>query len=397
MLPPTRDPRGYYALLGLNQEATAEDIQRAFRQKAKEWHPDRDQTEGADTRFQKLNEAYQVLKDEKTRASYDSGGRLWQKKASDGSKTQAATACHICNKVSAQPRHVAFLEVSSRFPKTISRRIEGVFCPDCAHRTALRASIHSWYKGWWGPRGFLLTPVALWVNLMGGKKDKAKNATLLIKQAQAFLSQGKLPLACAVARQARPFAEMPAQIRQLRDFLESRHAGKALTNRWRRFGKTFGLQLLPFLVLFLFLLAAVHMTVGLSLPFGQQEPPRRLQDTPRIVPLPDDLQNTDLYYRVKAEHLDIRKGPDLYFPILGRLQKDTPVFLRALVPGTAFVKIRAPGRLEGFVFSDLLEKDSSMTLDMFLIPPQEQPDGTPDAAPDAPPPLPPVILGDGAR
>ena len=62
----------YYARLGVQPSASAEEIRRAYRQKAQETHPDRNPDDpNAAERFQKVKEAYQVLRDPERRAQYD--------------------------------------------------------------------------------------------------------------------------------------------------------------------------------------------------------------------------------------------------------------------------------------------------------------------------------------
>ncbi len=65
----------YYELLGVNKDASAADIKRAFRSKAKECHPDIHPGDAvAEVQFKAINEAYEVLKDEQKRAAYDRYG-----------------------------------------------------------------------------------------------------------------------------------------------------------------------------------------------------------------------------------------------------------------------------------------------------------------------------------
>lgn len=65
----------YYAVLGVARNAGEEDIRRAFRRKAMEYHPDRNKNADAEERFKEINEAYQVLSDARKRAQYDRFGK----------------------------------------------------------------------------------------------------------------------------------------------------------------------------------------------------------------------------------------------------------------------------------------------------------------------------------
>ncbi|HLT10798.1 MAG TPA: DnaJ C-terminal domain-containing protein [Micromonosporaceae bacterium] len=66
--------RDYYEVLGVPRQATAEEIQQAFRRLARRYHPDINKSPGAEERFKEINEAYQVLSDPKQRARYDRYG-----------------------------------------------------------------------------------------------------------------------------------------------------------------------------------------------------------------------------------------------------------------------------------------------------------------------------------
>jgi molecular chaperone DnaJ len=65
----------YYAILGIQREASAEDIKRAYRKLARESHPDANPADShAEERFKQIGEAYEVLSDPQKRERYDTFG-----------------------------------------------------------------------------------------------------------------------------------------------------------------------------------------------------------------------------------------------------------------------------------------------------------------------------------
>lgn len=66
--------KDYYSILGLPRDATDEQVKRAFRKLAMEYHPDRNQNSGATEKFKEINEAYEVLSDPQKRSYYDRYG-----------------------------------------------------------------------------------------------------------------------------------------------------------------------------------------------------------------------------------------------------------------------------------------------------------------------------------
>ncbi len=66
--------RDYYDVLGVNRQATSEEIKKAFRRLAREYHPDVNKSPDAEARFKEINEAYEVLSDRDKRGTYDRFG-----------------------------------------------------------------------------------------------------------------------------------------------------------------------------------------------------------------------------------------------------------------------------------------------------------------------------------
>src|SRR5205085_5750882 len=69
----------YYKILGINRDATEEDIKKAYRKLARKHHPDLNPDDKqAHMKFQQINEANEVLSDPEKRKKYDAYGENWQ-------------------------------------------------------------------------------------------------------------------------------------------------------------------------------------------------------------------------------------------------------------------------------------------------------------------------------
>ncbi len=75
----------YYATLGVDKKAGADEIQKAYRKLARSYHPDINKAPEAEAKFKQINEAYQVLSDADKRAKYDQFGSAWNRAQSTGS------------------------------------------------------------------------------------------------------------------------------------------------------------------------------------------------------------------------------------------------------------------------------------------------------------------------
>lgn len=70
--------KDYYKILGVERNSSEAAIKKAFRKRARQYHPDMNKEVGAQERFQEISEAYEVLSDPKKRERYDLLGANWQ-------------------------------------------------------------------------------------------------------------------------------------------------------------------------------------------------------------------------------------------------------------------------------------------------------------------------------
>jgi len=78
------DPKGYYKVLGIDQNASEKDVKKAYRKMALKWHPDRCKDPTAEEKFKKLAEAYEVLSDARRRREYDEGEQVFFRSSAGG-------------------------------------------------------------------------------------------------------------------------------------------------------------------------------------------------------------------------------------------------------------------------------------------------------------------------
>lgn len=68
------EKRDYYEVLGVGKNASAQDIKKAYRKLAKEYHPDHNKSKDAESKFNEVREAYEVLSDDGKKKAYDQYG-----------------------------------------------------------------------------------------------------------------------------------------------------------------------------------------------------------------------------------------------------------------------------------------------------------------------------------
>lgn len=68
------DNKDYYSVLGVSKSASADEIKKAYRKLALQYHPDKNKTKEAEAKFKEVTKAYEVLSDQSKRQTYDQFG-----------------------------------------------------------------------------------------------------------------------------------------------------------------------------------------------------------------------------------------------------------------------------------------------------------------------------------
>ncbi|HIK09647.1 MAG TPA: J domain-containing protein [Oscillatoriaceae cyanobacterium M33_DOE_052] len=87
------DFKDYYAILGINKGANAEEIKKAYRRLARKYHPDMNPGNAqAEAKFKEISEAYEVLSDPDKRRKYDQYGQYWKQAGAAGNWSSGASS-----------------------------------------------------------------------------------------------------------------------------------------------------------------------------------------------------------------------------------------------------------------------------------------------------------------
>lgn len=194
------DALGYYALLGVNPEADTAFIKKRYYERAKELHPDHNESDGAVDVFQKLSVAYDVLNNPLKRVQYDLLSLVYKT-----SEFPPLGSLKIYKNQSDEEdialRVLKQRTVVAGFKKTIVRESKDICNIKEAANMVLNTSIHNWLCGWWGKGAFAKNLNAIKYNMQSTTVDDVDNLKLLIHNAVAYVQENNMEKAWVYAQQ----------------------------------------------------------------------------------------------------------------------------------------------------------------------------------------------------
>lgn len=336
------DSKGYYAVLGVSQTATDDDIKAAFRKQVKLYHPDIADGEKARETYMLLTEAYHTLLDPLKRKAYDA--------LPDAAATlhYEFVKCCKCGKPAKQPRYLFFTRGNEQ--------IGGVYCRDCASKEQLKTSLHNWGD-------FLKRPAYTWSALKSTYKFSQmppdKNWEILMQNAHAYQNRKRPDLARAMGEQAKKFAQTAQQEIKTCIFLNALPETTVKDqDSWRVKPSDFVRVYLPLLIGFLIAVAGVAVPCFRTdrLPAPAVFAPKDYKHIP-LKPVSLAQNDKSLYFFTTAPQTPGYQAPCVDCGIIVLIPEKTPVRLTGIVPDSPWVQIKTPRGIVAFVKKDFLTRE----------------------------------------
>ncbi|MEQ9346386.1 MAG: DnaJ domain-containing protein [Thalassospira sp.] len=316
-------------------------------------------------KFARANQAYreQQAKANTRKSNIHPGARRHNRKKAD-SNAQGFIQCAVTGVVSAQPRLVEFKIVRGFLNGSRTETISANLAPKGAKRMALKASLKTWLRGFWGWRSFVPAWKAILGNMRGGTFPPEGNSKMLFVQATAFERSGNKPLARAVLMQALDFigtnrSALAEQIRTSLRRLEDGTPTRRVRDEWKRAGMFDALLHLSPLFVLIF---AGLIAFGPGQGFVTREIPELVaRQSTEITKQVKQLigEDRDPYY-VDREFLNMRKGPSVNDSIIRRLTRFETVYI-AGDNKDFWIEIETPLGETGFVNLDALVPGNGAT------------------------------------
>ncbi|MBF0562766.1 MAG: SH3 domain-containing protein [Alphaproteobacteria bacterium] len=248
-----------------------------------------------------------------------------------------------------------FEQVRGWMFKAVREPVYGIYCPICAERIGIRATMFTWMRGWWGlPLGPVYALAAIVRNSFGGYLPKDANARILLHQARAFLAHGDLDVARAVADQAQKFCVAPDTRRDVAGLLDSlsHRPSRRLKNSGPWLGRGLLVQISPALAILAVIVGLLHAFGGVAATVAAPHPPQTLAaaDPAPLVP-PATVRGS---FHVSVSRLNVREGPGAKFPVVGALERFTTVEVSENGNVSDWVRITGPGGVSGYVAAEFL-------------------------------------------
>ncbi|MDD4556698.1 MAG: DnaJ domain-containing protein [Alphaproteobacteria bacterium] len=367
----SQDPKEYYKILEVSPQASDSEIKHNYRQIAKVWHPDQNESEDALEMFQKIAVAYDVLKDEKKRLTYDLLSMIYTAK----DFPEMFSLKTYKNKKGQEDLGIRSLRQETVIGKIYNFRLkndEEICSFSEAKASVFKASLINWLLGWWSVKGFLVNLKVIFKNIFQIGKNTQDNLRLLIHNALAYQQEDKNEQAFLSGVTALSYASS-SEKKLIKRFLE----GLKITPQYKPQAWNFGLlKLIQLIIPF-----GLFLTLALSIPKKQlnlgefyqnltkdkeinyyQEVKhmrgrRGVDDVvvAKVFDIPVDTRNDAYLFHVN-EKTKVLFAAGEEFDVVAVVEKSTTVRVTGYTPDKVWYRIMLDDGQMGFVRGNLLKK-----------------------------------------
>lgn len=365
------DAKGYYDILGVSPLASDEEIKKNYRDIAKIWHPDFNNSDEALEKFQAISVAYDILKDDDKKLTYDLLSHVYR-----ASNFPEMSSLKIYKNLNNQfDLGLRSLKQSKSISKVFSYKedSEDLFCNyKEAKKIVLQNSMWNWVLGWWSFKGFFKNFGIISKNIKNIGNNLEDDFRLLVHNALAFYQEGKREEAFIYAMQAREIAN-PTQ-RDLLDrfILLVGVRSNAKYSKWN-FAVLKRLQMvIPSMISALVVLSVLQARLDLSwvskifYKDGKIDYYKEIEHTwggrgfddmvvSKIFEIPVNLEDERLLYHAKDE-LVVLHGPHKKFDVLVKLERNETIRVTGYTPDKIWYRVMINNGAMGFVPLNSIKK-----------------------------------------
>lgn len=358
------DALGYYAVLEVKPDDGDETIKQQYYQLAKKWHPDRNTTEEAAEKFQKISVAYNVLKDMDNRLKYDLLSQAYNKEHFPDMNNLKIYTSRAGNQ-EIDLRHIKLKRVIGKFFKYTEKDITEICNYKEARRFAQNTAILNWLTGWWSLSAIPANIKAIANNYKYVLNDSKGNFTLLTHNMLAYAQEKRYDEAYACGRLALRYSDawQKQLVQQFMDTIP--YQRDYIYPQWKIVNFRIVQVWVP-VILLLVALFSSSTTVMNSEEFKQlwtsdnkinyfqevrfNDGGRTVDDVAvaKVVAIPVDTEDvSNLYYMLQDDV--VMYGPDTKFDVLAEISAQTTVRLTGYTPDERWVRIMLDSGEMGFV------------------------------------------------
>ena len=363
------DPLKYYEILDVTPQTSEDVIKTKYREKAKFWHPDHNPSPNAMENFKNISIAYDILKDEKSKLTYDLLSLVYNE--TNFPDVDAITLfLNSANRFDPNMRAVIINRVFGMIVKTSANKERKFMTFAEAKKSLFKSALSNWLFGWWS----LTAPAKNWnaisENLDVLKTNKRENLKLFIHNMIALAKENKPQQALALAELAKNYTDDEREKMLISDFIKNLGLPetKPLPDWNYKTLKTVQF-LIPGLIIFIIFVAVNAAIFSRSyfssntreINYSQKvkgmEGKTTFDDVVvgKILSIPVDTNDTSMLFHTKSS-VDVMYGPSDDFDVLFNLKSGHTVRITGYTPDEVWYRVMLDNGEDGFVRGKYLQK-----------------------------------------